>query len=265
VPPATGIVHQVNLEYLARVVFTTEELSELGAWRPLTYPDTVVGTDSHTPMIKPPPFLEDMAPEPPGEIADIRGVRVLALLDDSVTTDHISPAGSSNADSPAGRYLIGHGVGPADFNSYGARRGNHEVMVRGTFASVRVRNRLAPGTEGGVTAHVPSGEVGTIFDVAERYQRDGTPLLVLAGKEYRPGSSRDGPPRVPRSSACERSSPRVSSASTARTWSGWASFRSSSCPARAFAPAPASPLAQRDALVDEGSAESFPASDPPAY
>jgi aconitate hydratase len=132
-----------------------------------------------------------MAPEPAGEVADIRGARVLVALGDSVTTDHISPAGSIRADSPAGRHLIEHGVGPADFNSYGARRGNHEVMVRGTFASVRIRNRLAPGTEGGVTTYVPSGEVTTIHDAAMRYRRDGTPLLVLAGKEYGSGSSRD--------------------------------------------------------------------------
>jgi aconitate hydratase len=147
--------------------------------------------DPASTYVTPPPYFEAMAPEPAGEVADIRGARVLVALGDSVTTDHISPAGSIRADSPAGRYLIEHGVGPADFNSYGARRGNHEVMVRGTFANVRIRNRLAPGTEGGVTTHVPSGEVTTIHDAAMRYRRDGTPLLVLAGKEYGSGSSRD--------------------------------------------------------------------------
>jgi aconitate hydratase len=147
--------------------------------------------DPASTYVKPPPYFEAMAPEPAGEVADIRGARVLVALGDSVTTDHISPAGSIRADSPAGRHLIEHGVGPADFNSYGARRGNHEVMVRGTFASVRIRNRLAPGTEGGVTTYVPSGEVTTIHDAAMRYRRDGTPLLVLAGKEYGSGSSRD--------------------------------------------------------------------------
>ncbi len=118
-------------------------------------------------------------------------MRVLALLGDSVTTDHISPAGSIPADSPAGKYLIAHGVQPKDFNSYGARRGNHEVMMRGTFANIRLRNQLAPGTEGGWTLHQPSGEKLTIFDAAERYRAENVPLLVIAGKEYGAGSSRD--------------------------------------------------------------------------
>jgi aconitate hydratase len=116
---------------------------------------------------------------------------VLALLGDSITTDHISPAGSIKTDSPAGRYLIEQGVEPRDFNSYGSRRGNHEVMVRGTFANVRLRNRLAPGTEGGVTRHLPSGDVMSIFDASLRYARDGVPLIVIAGREYGSGSSRD--------------------------------------------------------------------------
>jgi len=116
---------------------------------------------------------------------------VLALLGDSVTTDHISPAGSIRPDSPAGRWLVDHGVEPRDFNSYGARRGNHEVMMRGTFANVRLRNRLAPGTEGGFTLHLPDGEQATIFDASVRYASDGVPLVVLAGKEYGSGSSRD--------------------------------------------------------------------------
>jgi aconitate hydratase len=116
---------------------------------------------------------------------------VLAVLGDSVTTDHISPAGAIHPDSPAGRWLVEHGVEPADFNSYGARRGNHEVMIRGTFANRRIRNRLAAGTEGGVTAHLPDGEVMSIYDAAMRYAADGVPLVILAGKEYGSGSSRD--------------------------------------------------------------------------
>ena len=127
----------------------------------------------------------------PGAVADIRNARVLALLGDSVTTDHISPAGDISKSSPAAKYLVALGVQPADFNSYGARRGNHEVMMRGTFANIRLRNQLAPGTEGGVTVHVPSGEQMTIFDAAMRYKQEGTPLVVIAGKEYGTGSSRD--------------------------------------------------------------------------
>jgi aconitate hydratase len=132
-----------------------------------------------------------MSPTPPERVAEIHGARVLAFLGDSITTDHISPAGSIKVNSPAGKYLIEHGVAPADFNSYGARRGNHEVMVRGTFANVRLRNKLAPGTEGGFTTYLPTGEVMTIYDAAMRYQADGTPLIVIAGKEYGNGSSRD--------------------------------------------------------------------------
>ena len=116
---------------------------------------------------------------------------MLALLGDSITTDHISPAGSIKKDSPAGKYLMAHGVEPTDFNSYGARRGNHEVMMRGTFANVRLRNQLAPGTEGGWTTYQPGGEVMTIYDAAMKYKDAGVPLLVLAGKEYGSGSSRD--------------------------------------------------------------------------
>ena len=116
---------------------------------------------------------------------------MLALLGDSVTTDHISPAGDISKSSPAAKYLVSLGVQPADFNSYGARRGNHEVMMRGTFANIRLRNQLAPGTEGGVTVHVPSGEQMSIYDAAMRYKQEGTPLIVLAGKEYGTGSSRD--------------------------------------------------------------------------
>jgi aconitate hydratase len=140
--------------------------------------------------IQHPPFFQGMSKEP-GEITSIEGARCLAKVGDSTTTDHISPAGSIKADSPAGRYLQEHGVSVKDFNSYGSRRGNDRVMTRGTFANVRLRNELAPGTEGGVTRYLPTGEQMSIYDAAERYQKDGVPLMVLAGKEYGTGSSRD--------------------------------------------------------------------------
>jgi aconitate hydratase len=140
--------------------------------------------------VRNPPYFDGMTHETPG-FADIRSARVLALLGDSITTDHISPAGAIKPDSPAGRYLIEHGVKPADFNSYGARRGNHEVMMRGTFANVRLRNLLAPGTEGGWTLHQPSQEQMSIYDAAMRYQADGIPTLVIGGANYGGGSSRD--------------------------------------------------------------------------
>jgi aconitate hydratase len=140
--------------------------------------------------IRKPPYFENMA-DPATSVRDLTGLSVLALLGDSVTTDHISPAGSIPADSPAGKFLIERGVKAADFNSYGARRGNHEVMVRGTLANIRLRNLMAPGTEGGWTTHVPSGEKMFIYDASVRYQREGTPLLIIAGKEYGSGSSRD--------------------------------------------------------------------------
>jgi len=140
--------------------------------------------------VRRPPFFEGITPEP-SPPTDILGARVLAVLGDSITTDHISPAGSIRADSPAGRWLREHGVEPAEFNSYGSRRGNHEVMLRGTFGNIRLRNRLAPGTEGGVTRHLPSGELLSIYEAAQRYQAEGVPLVVLAGLEYGSGSSRD--------------------------------------------------------------------------
>jgi aconitate hydratase len=130
-------------------------------------------------------------PAEPAPITDITGARVLAVLGDSVTTDHISPAGSIKKDSPAGRYLTDHGVEHRDFNSYGSRRGNHEVMIRGTFANIRLRNQLAPGTEGGVTRHLPDGKQTSIYEASERYLGDDVPLVILAGKEYGSGSSRD--------------------------------------------------------------------------
>ena len=147
--------------------------------------------------IRKPPYFEGMDKQP-GEISDITGARVLALLGDSVTTDHISPAGAIKAETPAGQYLLAQGVEPGDFNSLGSRRGNHEVMMRGTFANLRLRNLLAPGTEGGITRHQPDGEQMTIFAAAERYREEQVPLLVIAGKEYGSGSSRDWAAKGPR-------------------------------------------------------------------
>lgn len=147
--------------------------------------------DENSTYVRQPPYFLGMPEKAPTGVQDIRGARAIALLGDSITTDHISPAGSIQKDSPAGKYLIGHGVEPQDFNSYGSRRGNHEVMVRGTFANVRIKNRLAPGTEGGYATYFPENAVMTIYDAAVRYQQDGTPLCILAGKEYGSGSSRD--------------------------------------------------------------------------
>ncbi|MEN3284158.1 MAG: aconitate hydratase [Solirubrobacteraceae bacterium] len=146
--------------------------------------------DDESTYVRQPPYFEGLPPEPT-PVEDFEGARVLAKLGDSVTTDHISPAGSIKQDSPAGRYLEEHGVEKRDFNSYGSRRGNHEVMMRGTFANIRLRNQLAPGTEGGVTRHLPDGEEMSIYDAAMRYADEGLPLVVLGGKEYGSGSSRD--------------------------------------------------------------------------
>jgi aconitate hydratase len=167
-------------------VFTGDE-----RWRSLPVPsgDTFAWDPGST-YVRRPPYFEDM-PAKPEPVQDIHGARVLALLGDSVTTDHISPAGAIRPDSPAGQYLTEHGVGRRDFNSYGSRRGNHEVMIRGTFGNIRLRNLLAPGTEGGVTVKLPEGEQMSIFEASRRYIAQGTPLIVLAGKEYGSGSSRD--------------------------------------------------------------------------
>jgi aconitate hydratase len=153
--------------------------------------------DEHSTYVKNPPYFIGM-PEQPPPVSEITKARALAVLGDSITTDHISPAGSIKVQSPAGRYLIEHGVGVADFNSYGSRRGNHEVMVRGTFANIRLKNKLAPGTEGGVTRHLPDGEVTSIFEAAERYREEQVPLVILAGKEYGSGSSRDWAAKGPK-------------------------------------------------------------------
>ncbi|MGH9379490.1 MAG: aconitate hydratase AcnA [Thermoanaerobaculia bacterium] len=153
-------------------------------------PGSTYEWDDDSTYVRQPPFFQGL-PHEPTPVADLAGARALAVLGDSVTTDHISPAGAIKRDSPAGSYLIEHGVAPMDFNSYGSRRGNHEVMMRGAFANVRLRNRLVPEIEGGFTQHLPSDTPMTIFDAAERYRQEGVPLIVLAGKEYGAGSSRD--------------------------------------------------------------------------
>ena len=160
-------------------------------WRALPVPEgDTFAWDGESTYVRHPPYFDAMTagPEP---VTDIHGARVLAMLGDSVTTDHISPAGAIKTDSPAGRYLTEHGVERRDFNSYGSRRGNHEVMIRGTFANIRLRNQLAPGTEGGVTVKLPGDEQMSIYDASRRYAGEGTPLIVLGGKEYGSGSSRD--------------------------------------------------------------------------
>jgi aconitate hydratase len=160
-------------------------------WRNLPVPTgSIYAWDDTSTYIKKPPYFDNMV-DPKAPIADIAAARVLALLGDSITTDHISPAGSIANNSPAGKYLIEQGVQPKDFNSYGARRGNHEVMVRGTLANVRLKNQLAPGTEGPWSLHLPEGEQMFIYDASLLYRQEGTPLLILAGKEYGSGSSRD--------------------------------------------------------------------------
>jgi aconitate hydratase len=174
-------------------VFTGDE-----TWRGLPVPEgELFAWDADSTYVRQPTYFDGMPPEPT-DVEDVFGARCLVAIGDSVTTDHISPAGSIKPDSPAGRYLTEHGVERKDFNSYGSRRGNHEVMVRGTFANVRLRNLLVPGSEGTWTVHVPSGEEMTIFDAAEQYRAEGTPLVVLAGKEYGSGSSRDWAAKGPK-------------------------------------------------------------------
>jgi aconitate hydratase len=167
-------------------------------WRSLQVPEgDLFAWEPQSTYVKHPPYFVDMKPEPDA-VKDITGARVLALLGNSITTDHISPAGSIKPQSPAGKYLIEHGVEPKDFNSYGARRGNHEVMVRGTFANVRLKNQLVPGTEGGLTRHFPDGTPMTIYDASVQYQAERVPLLVIAGKHYGSGSSRDWAAKGPK-------------------------------------------------------------------
>ncbi len=160
-------------------------------WQELDVPaGEVFAWDEASTYVRRPPYFDGM-PAEPAPVTDIHGARVLAMLADSVTTDHISPAGAIKADSPAGQYLTSHGIERRDFNSYGSRRGNHEVMIRGTFANIRLRNQLAPGTEGGVTVKLPEGTQTSIYEASRAYLEEGTPLVVLGGKEYGSGSSRD--------------------------------------------------------------------------
>ncbi len=167
-------------------------------WRSLPIPDgETYAWDEDSTYIRRAPYFDDMTLKP-GRVSEINNARVLAVLGDSVTTDHISPAGSIKKDSPAGKYLTEHGVKPGDFNSYGSRRGNHQVMVRGTFANVRLRNKMVPGVEGGFTRHLPNGAQMPIFEASEKYVAEGIPLVIIAGKEYGSGSSRDWAAKGPR-------------------------------------------------------------------
>jgi aconitate hydratase len=192
--PAEREIQETMLSSVTSEMFREQYADVFGGderWRQLPAPTgSRFVWDEQSTYIRNPPFFEGLTMET-APVRDISGARVLALLGDSITTDHISPAGSIKKDSPAGKYLIEHGVEPRDFNSYGARRGNHEVMMRGTFANVRLRNQLAPGTEGSWTTYQPDGDVLTIFDAAMKYKAAGVPLLVIAGKEYGSGSSRD--------------------------------------------------------------------------
>ncbi len=182
-------VEKVNTEMFRKeyaAVFDGDEV-----WKAIKVPESeVYEWDDNSTYIQHPPFFEGMGKEP-SKVEDVKDAHVLAMLGDSVTTDHISPAGAIKPDSPAGRYLQENGVKPVDFNSYGSRRGNHEVMMRGTFANVRIQNEMLDGVVGGETRHVPSGEQMAIYDAAMKYQEQGTPLVVVAGKEYGTGSSRD--------------------------------------------------------------------------
>ncbi|MQA83615.1 MAG: aconitate hydratase AcnA [Streptosporangiales bacterium] len=192
--PSAAEVEQVIAEAVQSEMFTRDYSDVFTGderWASLPIPEgQLFDWDPASTYVRRPPYFDGMRREPE-PVTDIRGARVLALLGDSVTTDHISPAGAIKPESPAGRYLVEHAVERKDFNSYGSRRGNHEVMIRGTFANIRLRNQLAPGTEGGVTFHFPSSEQSTIYEAASRYAEEGVPLVVLAGKEYGSGSSRD--------------------------------------------------------------------------
>jgi aconitate hydratase len=193
--PTPEEVQQVIDEAIASEMFTKDYADVFAGderWQNLPTPEgDTFEWDAESTYVRKPPYFEGMGREPE-PVTDITGARVLLKLGDSVTTDHISPAGAIKADSPAGKYLSEHGVDRRDFNSYGSRRGNHEVMIRGTFANIRLRNQLAPGTEGGVTRDfTQGGEVTTVYEAAMNYADAGTPLVVLAGKEYGSGSSRD--------------------------------------------------------------------------
>jgi aconitate hydratase len=192
--PSNAEVQQALTDHLTQQMFEDRYANVLDGpkeWQAIkvTGGETYQWNSGST-YVQNPPYFEGMQAEP-GAVSNITGARPLAMLGDSITTDHISPAGSIARGGPAGEYLTEHQVRPVDFNSYGARRGNHQVMMRGTFANIRIRNQLAPGTEGGVTKHLPSGEVMSIYDAAARYQAEGVPLVVIGGKEYGTGSSRD--------------------------------------------------------------------------
>jgi len=192
--PSTQEVHDLIIKSIDSAMFRKSYASVFAGdenWNRIEVPaGEIYEWDDESTYVRNPPYFSEMSMQPTA-VSDVRDARVLALLGDSVTTDHISPAGNIAKSSPAARYLMEHGVEPRDFNSYGSRRGNHEVMMRGTFANIRLRNLLAPGTEGGVTVHVPSGDEMSIYDAAMRYRSEGTPLIVIAGKEYGTGSSRD--------------------------------------------------------------------------
>jgi aconitate hydratase len=199
-PSQREIVDAINSSVRPEMFRTAYEESLQGddRWKALEAPaGEIFQWDETSTYVKRPPYFENMPRQAP-PLKDIHGARALAVLGDSITTDHISPAGSIQPDSPAGKYLIHHGVAPKDFNSYGARRGNHEIMMRGTFANIRLRNQMAPGTEGGWTVHLPGKTQTTIYDAAMEYQREGVPLVVIAGKEYGSGSSRDWAAKGPR-------------------------------------------------------------------
>ena len=199
--PTAKEVEDVLKQYITEDVFTSaykDVLKGDARWQGLKVPAGETFTwDEKSTYVKHPPYFENM-PKTPAAVGDISGARVLCFLGNSVTTDHISPAGSIKANSPAGQYLIAHGVQPGDFNSYGSRRGNHEVMMRGTFANVRLRNKLTPEREGAYTRHLPDGEGMFIYDASVKYRGEGVPLMVLAGKEYGSGSSRDWAAKGPR-------------------------------------------------------------------
>ena len=192
--PSTAEVKQVVDDCVEAQMFTAGYADVFAGddnWRSMPTPDSqTFSWDPTSTYVRRPPYFDGM-PRQPQPVRDITGARVLAYLGDSVTTDHISPAGAIKKDSPAGRYLIEHGVAPGDFNSYGSRRGNHDVMIRGTFANPRLRNQLVPGVQGGFTRHLPDGQQQSIFDAATAYAHDGVPLIILAGADYGSGSSRD--------------------------------------------------------------------------
>ncbi|MEJ2675709.1 MAG: aconitate hydratase, partial [Acidihalobacter sp.] len=199
--PSQHEIQEVVMSSLSAEQFKTsyaEVFSGESRWQKLEAPEgELFAWNDESTYVQNPPYFENID-QPLAPVSDIKGARVLAKLGDSVTTDHISPAGAIKPDSPAGRYLIEHGVKPVDFNSYGSRRGNHEVMMRGTFANVRLRNQLAPGTEGGLTRHLPTGEEMSIYDASMRYKEKQVPTVIIAGAEYGSGSSRDWAAKGPR-------------------------------------------------------------------